>query len=91
STDDNLENFLTNPEKVGEDDPVCLKYDKDVPLMVPDAQGVMVDAQRNTRASGRVEMSQVSAVDLDGHSVTDKKRAAYMKSSRRRMAGRRKG
>ncbi|EPD3289601.1 glycoside hydrolase family protein [Cronobacter sakazakii] len=77
STDDNLENFLTNPEKVGEDDPVCLKYDKDVPLMVPDAQGVMVDAQRNTRAPGRVEMSQVSAVDLDGHSVTDKKRAAY--------------
>lgn len=77
STDDNLENFLTNPEKVGEDDPVCLKYDKDVPLMVPDAQGVMVDAQRNTRAPGRVEMSQLSAVDPDGHSVTDKKRAAY--------------
>ncbi|EOD3574674.1 M23 family metallopeptidase [Cronobacter sakazakii] len=45
--------------------------------MVPDAQGVMVDAQRNTRAPGRVEMSQLSAVDPDGHSVTDKKRAAY--------------
>ncbi|MDK1229592.1 hypothetical protein [Cronobacter turicensis] len=77
STDENLENFLTNPEKVGEDDPVCLKYDKDVPLMMPDAKGVMVDAQRKTRAPGVVEMSQVTGVDRDGHSVTDKKRAAY--------------
>ncbi|ELQ6223017.1 hypothetical protein R2320_004343, partial [Cronobacter turicensis] len=77
STDENMENFLTNPEKVGEDDPVCLKYDKDVPLMMPDAKGVMVDAQRKTRAPGVVEMSQVTGVDQDGHSVTDKKRAAY--------------
>ncbi|EQA5672428.1 glycoside hydrolase family protein [Cronobacter malonaticus] len=77
STDDNLENFLTNPEKVGEDAPVFLKYDKDVPLMMPDAKGVMADAQRKTRAPGLVEMSQVSAVDKEGHSVTDKKCAAY--------------
>ncbi|WNY84612.1 peptidoglycan DD-metalloendopeptidase family protein [Cronobacter dublinensis] len=77
SMDENLERFLTNPERAGEEDPVCVKYEKDAPLMMPDEKGAMVDVQRKTKAPGLLTLSQVSTVDEDGHSTADKKRAAY--------------
>ncbi|WP_105738316.1 glycoside hydrolase family protein [Cronobacter dublinensis] len=77
SMDENLERFLTNPERAGEEDPVCVKYEKDAPLMMPDEKGAMMDVQRKTKAPGLLTLSQVSTVDEDGHSTADKKRAAY--------------
>ncbi|WP_105631522.1 glycoside hydrolase family protein, partial [Cronobacter dublinensis] len=77
SMDENMERFLTNPERAGEEDPVCVKYEKDAPLMMPDEKGAMVDVQRKTKAPGLLTLSQVSTVDKDGHSTADKKRAAY--------------
>jgi len=60
SMDDNLEKFLTNPEKVGEKNPLCLKYSAGLALFKKDvATGTFTKDARVTTRAGILTLSQV--------------------------------
>jgi predicted chitinase len=64
--DKQLPTFLTNPDKVGELTPAYLKYAKDAPLFIKNAEGQMVDSTRKTLARSIVTLSKVPVVEKDG-------------------------
>ncbi|HAI8286379.1 TPA: glucosaminidase domain-containing protein [Escherichia coli] len=60
SMDDNLEKFLTNPEQVGEKDPIWLKYSPGLALYKKDvATGTFTKDTRVTTRAGTLPLSQV--------------------------------
>lgn len=61
SMDDNLENFLTNPEKVGEKNPLWLKYSPGLALFTKDvAKGTFAKGATSTTRTGILPLSQVT-------------------------------
>ncbi|MBL5837760.1 N-acetylglucosaminidase [Enterobacter asburiae] len=60
SMDDNLEKFLTNPEQVGEKNPIWLKYSPGLALYKKDvATGTFTKDTRVTTRAGTLPLSQV--------------------------------
>ncbi|HIF6303159.1 TPA: hypothetical protein ACX3LH_005542 [Klebsiella michiganensis] len=61
SMDDNLENFLTNPEKVGEKNPLWLKYSPGLALFTKDvAKGTFTKDSTSTTRTGILPLSKVT-------------------------------
>lgn len=77
SADSKLPTFLTNPDKVGEDNPAFLKYAEGMALFMPDGTGKMVATTRKSRAPGILTRVKVPVVDADGKSLSDNLSAAY--------------
>lgn len=62
SMDDNLEKFLTNPEQVGEKNPIWLKYSPGLALYKKDvATGTFTKDTRVTTRAGTLPLSQVQS------------------------------
>ncbi|MEG1349653.1 MAG: hypothetical protein RSD49_16590, partial [Hafnia sp.] len=62
SMDDNLEKFLTNPEKVGEKNPLWLKYSPGLALYAKDvAKGTFSKGATSTTRTGILPLSKVTA------------------------------
>ncbi|WP_240725722.1 glucosaminidase domain-containing protein [Escherichia sp. E4694] len=62
SMDDNLEKFLTNPEKVGEKNPLWLKYSPGLALYTKDvAKGTFSKGATSTTRTGILPLSKVTA------------------------------
>lgn len=61
SMDDNLEKFLTNPEKVGEKNPLWLKYSPGLALFTKDvANGTFAKGSASTTRTGILPLSKVT-------------------------------
>lgn len=61
SMDDNLEKFLTNPEKVGEKNPLWLKYSPGLALFTKDvANGTFAKGSTSTTRTGILPLSKVT-------------------------------
>ncbi len=61
SMDDNLEKFLTNPDKVGEKNPLWLKYDPGLALYTKDvAKGTFKKGATSTTRKGILPLSKVT-------------------------------
>ena len=61
SMDDNLEKFLTNPEKVGEKNPLWLKYSPGLALFTKDvAKGTFAKGSTSTTRIGILPLSKVT-------------------------------
>ncbi|MHA0995519.1 hypothetical protein [Enterobacter ludwigii] len=61
SMDDNLEKFLTNPEKVGEKNPLWLKYSPGLALFTKDvAKGSFAKGSTSTTRTGILPLSKVT-------------------------------
>ncbi|SSJ80724.1 Beta-N-acetylglucosaminidase precursor [Klebsiella pneumoniae] len=61
SMDNNLENFLTNPEKVGEKNPLWLKYSPGLALFTKDvAKGTFAKGSTSTIRTGILPLSKVT-------------------------------
>ncbi|MDY1038660.1 hypothetical protein [Lelliottia sp. CFBP8978] len=61
SMDDNLEKFLTNPEKVGEKNPLWLKYSPSLALYTKDvAKGTFAKVGTSTTRTGILPLSKVT-------------------------------
>lgn len=61
SMDDNLEKFLTNPEKVGEKNPLWLKYSPGLALYIKDvAKGTFSKGATSTTRAGILPLSKVT-------------------------------
>lgn len=73
---DDMEKFITNPGRAGEDAPVYLTWKTDVPLYEKGEQG-MVAGSRKTRAPGILTLAKVPGVDAEGNTLTSNKDAAY--------------
>ena len=73
---DDMEKFITNPGKAGEDAPVYLTWQTDAPLFDKGEQG-MVAGNRKTRASGILTLAKVPGVDAGGNTLTSNQDAAY--------------
>ena len=73
---DDMEKFITNPGKAGEDAPVYLTWQTDAPLFDKGEQG-MVAGNRKTRASGILMLAKVPGVDAGGNTLTSNQDAAY--------------
>lgn len=73
---DDMEKFITNPGKAGEDAPVYLTWQTDAPLFDKGEQG-MVAGERKTRASGVLTLAKVPGVDAGGNTLTSNQDAAY--------------
>ena len=69
SMDDKLPAFLTNPEHVGADSPVFLKYPEGAVLCAKNAEGIMKATDRKTRAPGILTLSGVPVITA-GEEVT---------------------
>lgn len=69
SMDDKLPTFLTNPEHVGADSPVFLKYPEGAVLCAKNAEGIMKATDRKTRAPGILTLSGVPVITA-GEEVT---------------------
>jgi beta-N-acetylglucosaminidase len=62
SMDDNLEKFLTNPDKVGEKNPLWLKYSPGLALYTKDvAKGTFSKGSTSTTRTGILPLSKVTA------------------------------
>ena len=62
SMDDNLEKFLTNPEKVGEKNPLWLKYSPGLALFTKDvAKGTFAKGSTSTTRTGILPLSKVTS------------------------------
>ncbi|HFO4496176.1 TPA: pesticin C-terminus-like muramidase [Escherichia coli] len=73
---DDMEKFITNPGKAGEDAPVYLTWQTDAPLFDKGEQG-MVAGNRKTRASGILTLAKVLGVDTGGNTLTSNQDAVY--------------
>lgn len=73
---DDMEKFITNPGRVGEDTPVYLTWQADALLFEKGEQG-MVAGSRKTKISGIVRLAKVPGVDAAGTALSDNKDAAY--------------
>ncbi|MEG6303643.1 hypothetical protein UXP06_03430 [Enterobacter ludwigii] len=73
---DDMEKFITNPGRVGEDNPVYLTWKTDAPLFEKGEQG-MVAGSRKTKISGIVTLAKVPGADAEGNALTNNRDAAY--------------
>ena len=73
---DNMEKFITNPGRVGEDAPVYLTWQKDAPLSDKGDSGITAGS-RKTKASGILTLAKVPGVDAEGNTLSSNKDAAY--------------
>lgn len=73
---DDMEKFITNRGKAGEDAPVYLTWQTDASLFDKGEQG-MVAGERKTRASGVLTLANVPGVDAGGNTLTSNQDAAY--------------
>ena len=73
---DDMEKFITNPGKAGEDAPVYLTWQTDASLFDKGEQG-MVAGERKTRASGVLTLANVPGIDAGGNTLTSNQDAAY--------------
>ncbi|HBR7626525.1 TPA: hypothetical protein L9385_005268, partial [Klebsiella pneumoniae] len=71
-----MEKFITNPGRVGEDAPVYLTWKADAPLS--DKSDTRITAGgRKTKAPGILTLANVPGVDAEGNTLTSNKDAAY--------------
>ena len=73
---DDMEKFITNPGKVGEDTPVYLTWKTNMPLYEKGEQGI-VAGSRKTNTSGIVTLAKVPGADAEGNALTNSQNAAY--------------
>ncbi|KLR34504.1 glycoside hydrolase family 19 protein [Enterobacter kobei] len=73
---DDMEKFITNPGRVGEDTTVYLTWQADAPLFEKGEQG-MVAGSRKTKTSGIVTLAKVPGADAEGNALTNSQDAAY--------------
>lgn len=73
---DDMEKFITNPGRVGEDNPVYLTWQADAPLFEKGEQG-MVAGSRKTKISGIVTLAKVPGADAEVNALTNNRDAAY--------------
>jgi len=73
---DDMEKFITNLGRVGEDTSVYLTWQADAPLFEKGEQG-MVAGSRKTKISGIVTLAKVSGADAEGNALTNNRDAAY--------------
>lgn len=75
STDD-METFITNPGRAGEDSPAYLTWQKDASLSDKSDAGITAGS-RKTKTPGILTLSDVPGVDAAGNSLTSNQDAAY--------------
>ncbi|OCO77369.1 glycoside hydrolase family 108 protein, partial [Klebsiella pneumoniae] len=75
STDD-MEKFITNPGRAGEDAPVYLTWKADAPLSDKSDTGITAGS-RKTKAPGILTLANVPGVDAKGKTLTNNKDAAW--------------
>ena len=73
---DDMENFITNPGRVGEDAPVYLTWKADAPLSDKSDTGITAGS-RKTKAPGILTLANVPGVDAKGKTLTNNKDAAW--------------
>lgn len=73
---DDMEKFITNPGRAGEDAPVYLTWKADAPLFEKGERG-MVAGSRKTKISGILTLAKVPGVDAEGNTLSSNKDAAY--------------
>ncbi|WP_054181236.1 glycoside hydrolase family protein [Trabulsiella odontotermitis] len=73
---DDMEKFITNPGRAGEDAPVYLTWQTNVPLFDKCEQG-MVAGSRKTKAPGILTLAKVPGADAEGVLLTGNNDAAY--------------
>ena len=73
---DDMEKFITNPGRAGEDAPVYLTWKADAPLFDKSDTGVTAGG-RKTKAPGILTLAKVPGVDAEGNTLTSNKDAAY--------------
>ncbi|RZN36899.1 hypothetical protein FEK48_24415 [Escherichia sp. E2593] len=73
---DDIEKFITNPGRAGEDAPVYLTWQTNAPLFEKGERG-MVAGSRKTKASGILTLAKVPGVDAGGNTLTSNQDAAY--------------
>ncbi len=73
---DDMEKFITNPGRAGEDAPVYLTWQTDAPLFDKGERG-MVAGSRKTKISGIVTLAKVPGADAEGNALTSNQNAAY--------------
>ena len=73
---DDMETFITNPGRAGEDAPVYLTWKADAPLFEKGERG-MVAGSRKTKISGILTLAKVPGVDAEGNTLRNNKDAAY--------------
>lgn len=73
---DDMEKFITNPGRVGEDNPFYLTWQADAPLFEKGEQG-MVAGSRKTKISGIVTLAKAPGADAEGNALTNNRGAAY--------------
>ncbi|EOI3446262.1 N-acetylmuramidase domain-containing protein, partial [Cronobacter turicensis] len=73
---DDMEKFITNPGRAGEDAPVYLTWQTNAPLFDKGERG-MVAGSRKTKISGIVTLAKVPGADAEGNALTGNQNAAY--------------
>ena len=73
---DDMEKFITNPGRVGEDAPVYLTWKADAPLSDKSDTGITAGS-RKTKAPGILTLANVPGVDAKGKTLTNNKDAAW--------------
>ncbi|MCK7230300.1 hypothetical protein L8P27_21135 [Enterobacter asburiae] len=73
---DDMEKFITNPGRAGEDAPAYLTWKADAPLFDKGERG-MITGSRKTRAPGILTLAKVPGVDAGGNTLTSNQDAAY--------------
>ena len=73
---DDMEKFITNPGRAGEDAPVYLTWKADAPLSDKSDSGITAGS-RKTRAPGILTLANVPGADAEGNLLTSNKDAAY--------------
>ncbi|MEQ0236388.1 MULTISPECIES: pesticin C-terminus-like muramidase [Klebsiella] len=73
---DDMETFITNPGRAGEDAPVYLTWQTNAPLFDKGERG-MVAGSRKTKAPGILTLARVPGADAEGNTLTGNRDAAY--------------
>lgn len=71
-----MDKFITNPGKVGEDAPVYLTWKTDEPLSEKGDTGITAGS-RKTKAPGILTLANVPGLDAEGNSLAGNREAAY--------------
>jgi len=77
---DDMEMFITNPGRAGEEAPVYLTWQKDAPLSDKSDTGI-IESNRKTKAPGILTLANVPGVDASGNPLTRKLDAEYYQIS----------
>jgi len=73
---DDMEKFITNPGKAGEDAPVYLTWKADAPLFDKSDTGITAGG-RKTKGPGILTLAKVPGVDAEGNTLSSNQDAAY--------------